>query len=142
METENTALARFIQAQSAVYERAVTELRGARKETHWMWFVFPQLAGLGKSATSERFGITSLAEARAYLAHPILGMRLRECTQLVLDCGRRVEDVFGYPDDLKFRSCMTLFATAEGGEGVFRQALNRFWDGTGDAATLRLLGHR
>ena len=105
-----------------------------------MWFIFPQLAGLGSSATAQRYAIGSLAEARAYLAHPLLGGRLRECTGLVGASGRSVAAIFGYPDDLKFRSCMTLFAHAAGGDaGVFRVALALYFAGQEDRLTLELL---
>src|SRR5579871_880297 len=106
-------LARFIAAQHGVYVRVLAELAAGRKESHWMWFVFPQLAGLGSSPTARHYAIASLAEARAYLAHPLLGARLRECTALVIGLeGTTAQAVFGYPDDIKFRSCMTLFAHA------------------------------
>jgi uncharacterized protein (DUF1810 family) len=106
-------LGRFVQAQKAVYERVIIELAAGRKQSHWMWFIFPQLRGLGSSATARRFGITSVEEARAYLDHPLLGARLRECTRLTNSIrGRSVEQIFGYPDDLKLRSCMTLFRHA------------------------------
>ena len=106
-------LARFVLAQAPVFERVCAELAAGRKDSHWMWFIFPQLKGLGSSPTAERYGIGSLAEARAYLAHPLLGKRLRTCTQLVNRVeGRTAQAIFGYPDYLKFRSCMTLFACA------------------------------
>ncbi len=129
-------LERFVEAQEGVWEQAREELRAGRKQTHWMWFIFPQLRGLGASAMAKRYGIGSLAEARAYLEHPVLGPRLRELTALVngleaTDAGQ----VFGYPDDLKFRSSMTLFAEAGGGE-VFKQALAKWFGGKGDAATI------
>lgn len=119
-------LARFVAAQAPVYDGVVAELRAGRKESHWMWFIFPQAAGLGRSAMSERYAIGSLDEARAYLAHPILGPRLRECTALVSAAleKRSLAEIFGYPDDLKFRSCMELFANVEEG-GVFASALGR-----------------
>jgi uncharacterized protein (DUF1810 family) len=138
-------LARFLKAQQQVYAQARAELAGGRKQSHWMWFIFPQLAGLGSSATARHYAIASLEEARAYLGHPVLGERLRECTQLVLQVeGRIVADVFGYPDDLKFRSSMTLFARAAG-EGrsedrVFAAALGRYFAGEPDPLTVRLLG--
>ena len=107
-------LKRFVQAQAPVYRSVVEELRGGRKRTHWMWFVFPQLRALGRSATALHYGIASLAEARAYLAHPALGPRLRDCTGLVCAAqGRTIHEIFGSPDDMKFRSCMTLFAAAD-----------------------------
>jgi len=119
-------LKRFLDAQDPVYERVCGELRKGRKESHWIWFIFPQLRGLGSSQTAARFGISSRQEAEAYLEHPVLGPRLRECTSLVnLIEGRSIDQIFGYPDDLKFRSCMTLFAEADATPGVFTEALLR-----------------
>ena len=137
-------LQRFVDAQAPVFETVCAELRAGRKASHWMWFVFPQLRGLGRSAMASAYGIASLDEARAYLAHPLLGPRLRQCTQRVLDVeGRDAHAIFGSPDDLKFRSCMSLFADVAGGRSVFDAALDRFFDGRPDPATLRLLdGHR
>ena len=137
-------LQRFVDAQAPVFETVCAELRAGRKASHWMWFVFPQLRGLGRSAMASAYGIASLDEARAYLAHPILGPRLQQCTQRVLDVGGGdAHAIFGSPDDLKFRSCMSLFAHAAGGRSVFVAALDRFFDGRPDPATLRLLdGHR
>lgn len=132
-------LARFVEAQDPVYGRVVQELRSGRKQTHWMWFVFPQIAGLGRSAMAQRYAIASLEEARAYLSHPLLGGRLRECTGLVLDIeGRDAHDIFGSPDDLKFRSCMTLFAEAADDARPFRAAIRKYF-GEPDEATLNLL---
>jgi uncharacterized protein (DUF1810 family) len=118
-------LARFVAAQAPVYDRVVAELRAGRKESHWMWFIFPQAAGLGRSAMSERYAIGSLDEARAYLAHPVLGPRLRECTALVNTAleTRSLAEIFGYPDGLKFHSCMELFGSIE--QGVFTDARGR-----------------
>jgi uncharacterized protein (DUF1810 family) len=108
-------LQRFVAAQAAVYPEVLAELGAGEKRSHWMWFIFPQLAGLGRSATARRYALSSLAEARAYLAHPLLGARLRECTQLVNEVtGRSAAQIFGFPDELKFHSCMTLFAHAAG----------------------------
>ena len=137
-------LQRFVDAQAPVFETVCAELRAGRKASHWMWFVFPQLRGLGRSAMASAYGIASLDEARAYLAHPILGPHLQQCTQRVLDVeGRDAHAIFGSPDDLKFRSCMSLFAHVAGGRSVFVAALDRFFDGRSDPATLRLLdGHR
>jgi len=137
-------LQRFADAQAPVFDAVCAELRAGRKASHWMWFVFPQLRGLGRSAMASAYGIASLDEARAYLAHPLLGPRLRQCTQRVLDVdGRDAHAIFGSPDDLKFRSCMSLFAHVAGGRSVFDAALDRFFDGRPDPATLRLLdGHR
>jgi uncharacterized protein (DUF1810 family) len=141
MESDPYGLARFVEAQASVYDAVVRELRGGRKQSHWMWFVFPQLRGLGSSATARHFGIGSLAEATAYLGHPVLGARLRECTGIVngLRAGS-ISDVLGYPDDLKFGSSMTLFLSASNGEAVFRQALDRYFHGHRDERTLVLVG--
>ena|SRR5271157_3670120 len=135
-------LQRFLDAQKPVYDQVLSELRHGRKTSHWMWFIFPQLEGLGFSPTAQRFAISSLEEAEAYLAHPILGPRLSECTELVTRIeGRQASEVFGYPDDLKFRSCMTLFAHATSQNEVFIQALNKYFGGKSDPATLKLLKH-
>jgi len=130
-------LQRFVDAQAPIYDQAREELRRGRKASHWMWFVFPQIAGLGHSAIAQRYAIASLAEARAYLDHPLLGQRLRECAALV----SAVEDkslnaILGSPDDLKFHSSMTLFALASGDEPVFAQALAKYFAGARDPATL------
>jgi len=133
-------LERFIAAQNPVYERVRAELAAGAKSSHWMWFIFPQLRGLGRSATAEHFGLAGRAEAEAYLAHPVLGARLRECTQLVLTvAGRSAQQIFGSPDELKFRSSMTLFAEVAPDEPAFRAALTRYFDGHGDPLTLQLL---
>lgn len=133
-------LQRFVDAQAPVYEQVRAELRAGRKRSHWMWFVFPQLRGLGGSAMATRFGIASLDEARAYLAHPMLGARLRECCALMLQVpGRSAHDILGSPDDLKFRSCLTLFALAAPGETLFPGGLERFYGGIPDARTEALL---
>ena len=135
-------LARFVEAQDAggTYERALRELRAGRKTSHWMWFVFPQLAGLGRSATAQAYAIASLDEARAYLAHPVLGPRLRTCTAAVLEhADRGAEQVLGGIDALKLRSSMTLFARADPGEGAFTQVLDAFYGGQADAQTDALL---
>jgi uncharacterized protein (DUF1810 family) len=132
-------LARFVKAQEPRYAQALAELNQGGKRSHWMWFIFPQLKGLGSSPTAVAFAIGSLAEARAYLAHPLLGARLHECTQQVLaltQCTAR--EVFGYPDDLKFRSCMTLFARADP-QGPWRTALERYFAGEEDPLTRELL---
>ena len=154
-------LARYGLAQQPVYARVCEELAAGRKQSHWMWFIFPQLQGLGSSPTAARYALGSLAEARAYLAHPLLGARLHECTQLVNRVqGRTARAIFGYPDELKFRSCMTLFAYASGerlapgraagapgeaeaarsqAEGAFGEALRRYFAGEEDPLTRRLL---
>ncbi len=133
-------LARFVTVQDQVLEQVRAELAAGRKRTHWMWFVFPQITGLGSSATARTYAIRSLDEATAYLAHDLLGPRLRECTSLTLDCG--VSDahaLFGSPDDLKFRSSMTLFTIASQRSAPFTEALATFFDGREDAATLERL---
>lgn len=133
-------LQRFLDAQEPVYPQVLAELRAARKASHWMWFVFPQLAGLGGSPMARRYAISSLDEARAYLAHPVLGPRLRECSELVLRAAQPdVHRIFGSPDDLKFRSCMTLFQRAATQEPVFGACLDRYFGGQPDAATLAML---
>jgi uncharacterized protein (DUF1810 family) len=132
-------LGRFVKAQGPRYAEALAELTHGAKRSHWMWFIFPQLKGLGSSPTAVVFAIGSLAEARAYLAHPLLGARLRECTQRLLALqGRTAHEVFGYPDDLKFRSCMTLFAHADP-DGPWRAALERYFAGEEDPRTRELL---
>lgn len=132
-------LDRFVTAQHPLIGAVQAELAAGRKRTHWMWFVFPQLAGLGHSAMARHYGLGSLDEARAYLAHPVLGPRLRQCTDLVLAASdRSLHDIFGAPDDLKFRSSMTLFALAGG--GAFRRAIEGPCGGRPDQRTLDLLG--
>jgi uncharacterized protein (DUF1810 family) len=131
-------LKRFVDAQEGVYEQACAELRAGRKRSHWMWFVFPQIRGLGNSPTAVRFAVSGLEEARAYLEHPVLGLRLRECAGIVVGVeGRTVEEIFGYPDDLKFHSSMTLFAKAAAEAGVFGEALERYFGGEMDRGTLQ-----
>jgi uncharacterized protein (DUF1810 family) len=137
-------LERFAQAQDAggTYQRAVAELRAGRKVSHWMWFVFPQVAGLGMSAISQEFAISSAGEARAYLAHPVLGPRLRECARVVAGTeGRTAERIFGPVDAVKLRSSMTLFAAVDeqAGENVFRAVLAKYYGGVADDATLSRL---
>jgi uncharacterized protein (DUF1810 family) len=133
-------LQRFVDAQSRVYDTVVSELRAGRKRSHWMWFVFPQLRGLGSSPTAVRFGISTLDEARAYLAHELLGPRLRECTKLVAGIdGRTAEEIFGWPDDMKLRSSMTLFARASDENSEFVAVLQKFYGGEEDPATLARL---
>jgi uncharacterized protein (DUF1810 family) len=137
-------LERFVTAQAPVFSSVVDELERGRKRSHWMWFIFPQLRGLGRSATADFYGIGSLAEARAYLAHPVLGPRLDLCTRLVLAVeNSSLYRIFGSPDDLKFHSSMTLFALAAGDrEGLFLQALDRWCDGRMDERTQELLAAR
>jgi len=130
-------LQRFVEAQNPVYAKVCSELHEGRKRSHWMWFVFPQIVGLGSSPLARKFAISSLAEAAAYLVHPILGPRLAECTKLVnLVEGRSVAEIFGHPDDLKFRSSMTLFARARQDNQVFVAALQKYFKGEPDPATL------
>ena len=130
-------LERFVEAQESVIGDVKRELRSGRKRSHWVWFVFPQVAGLGRSDMARRYAIDSLAEARAYLAHPVLGPRLRECTDLVNDVdGRTANEIFGSPDDLKFRSSMTLFEAAADDPGPFQVALETYYDGERDPKTL------
>ena len=134
------SFAHFIAAQDPIYQTVLAELAAGRKATHWMWFIFPQLTGLGQSATSRRFGIASLATAKAYFAHPVLGARLRQCTWLVNAVeGATIHQIFGSPDDLKFHSSMTLFAHAAPEEPEFHAALARYFDGKEDARTLAML---
>ncbi len=129
-------LDRFVEAQDPVYDDVVAELRRGRKTSHWMWFVFPQLRGLGRSAMAERYGIASLAEAGAYWGHPVLGPRLRECVDLLLAVrGRTAREILGSPDDIKLRSCLTLFERAVPEEPAFGRALDRYFDGVRDAIT-------
>ena len=133
-------LERFVTAQAPVYPDVVVELRAGQKHGHWMWFVFPQLRGLGLSPTAHRFGVVSLDEARAYLQHPLLGPRLVECALLILGhAGRSAREILGSPDDLKLRSSMTLFAAAAPDELLFPRVLEAFYGGTPDERTLALL---
>jgi uncharacterized protein (DUF1810 family) len=130
-------LQRFVDAQNPVYEQVCSELRGGRKETHWMWFVFPQLKGLGHSWMANRYAISSRGEAEEYLRHSILGPRLRECTRLVnLVEGHSIEEIFNYPDNLKFQSCMTLFAQVASDNEIFMSALQKYFRGQPDGLTL------
>ena len=136
-------LDRFLKAQDPVYADVVRELRDGGKASHWMWFIFPQIAGLGRSETACFFAIASREEAIAYLQHPILGARLRECTELVNGVvGRSLEGIFGSIDAIKFRSSMTLFAQATADNAVFREALDKYCDGELDQATLELIEPR
>ena len=150
-QCDQTSLDRFTQAQEPVIDGVMQELRAGRKRSHWMWFIFPQMRGLGQSATAKFYGIASLDEARAYLAHPVLGPRLEDCTRAVLAIERRtLRDIFGSPDDVKYCSSMTLFVIAAGNnDTLFRSALARHCDGRMDDRTLALLpdlswqvGHR
>jgi len=134
------ALNRFVEAQNPVYAQVCAELAAGAKRSHWMWFVFPQLRGLGQSAMAVHYGLASAVEARAYWQHPLLGARLKECTQLVLAVqNKSAFEIFGQPDDMKFRSCMTLFAHCAAGEPMFLEALARYCAGQQDERTLALL---
>lgn len=133
-------LERFARAQGLVYDAALTELRAGRKRSHWMWFIFPQIAGLGRSEMAQHYAVASLDEAAAYLAHPVLGARLRECAALVLAIeGASAAEIFGHPDNMKFRSSMTLFAAVPGAAPLFRQNLDKYFGGVPDAQTLSRL---
>ena len=130
------ALQRFVDAQRPMYGTVCDELRQGTKRTHWMWFIFPQIKGLGHSAIAQKFAISSLAEAKAYLEHPVLGARLRECSRLVAEVdGRSIDDIFGFPDNMKFRSSMTLFALAATDNQVFNECLRKYFGGEPDPAT-------
>jgi uncharacterized protein (DUF1810 family) len=132
-------LNRFLTAQETDYDRAVAEIRSGRKRTHWMWYIFPQLDGLAFSSTSKRYAIKSIEEARAYLDHPVLGPRLRECAEAALAIvGRSATAIFGTPDDLKLRSCVTLFAAVSPSDSVFDHILQNFYHGKPDDKTLQL----
>ncbi len=137
---ETFNLERFIDAQAPVYEQVRLELQAGRKQSHWMWFIFPQIADLGQSPISIHFAIASLDEAKAYLAHPVLGARLRECARLALDVeGKSARDIFGSIDEIKFRSSMTLFGRAAPDEKLFQRCLDKYFAGDPDPATLARL---
>jgi uncharacterized protein (DUF1810 family) len=134
-------LQRFVGAQERVYDQVLNELRSGRKRTHWMWYIFPQIAGLGHSSISQHYAIRNAEEARQYLAHPVLGARLRECASILLNLqGRSASEVFGYPDDVKLKSSMTLFAQLEGQQSEFAQVLDTYFQGQQDERTIALLG--
>ena len=134
-------LGRFVQAQEQTYDEALSEIRSGRKQSHWMWFVFPQFEGLGSSWASRRFAIKSQAEAEAYLVHPVLGPRLVECAEATLQVeGRSAGEIFGSPDDMKLRSSATLFAAVSPGGSVFHRVIDRYFGGAPDEKTLRLMG--
>lgn len=140
MNTDLFGLERFVAAQNGVHETAVAEIRSGRKRSHWMWFVFPQIAGLGSSHASQRYAIPTLAEARAYLEHPVLGPRLVECAEAALSVrARTAREIFGSPDDLKLRSSATLFAQVSPEGSVFHRLLERYFQGEPDEQTIRLL---
>jgi uncharacterized protein (DUF1810 family) len=133
-------LQRFLQAQNPVYDQVCAELRAGRKASHWMWFIFPQIRGLGRSPTAMAFGISSVREAEAYLEHPILGQRIKECTRLVNAVqGRSIHQIFGSPDDMKFHSSMTLFASGSSDTQIFKAALEKYFAGELDRLTLERL---
>ena len=132
-------LQRFVDAQQDIYPHALAEIRGGAKQSHWMWFVFPQCRGLGFSATSRRFAIDGIAEARAYLDHPVLGQRLVECFEAVLASDQSARDMFGYPDDMKLQSCATLFAAAAPELPIFQRVLTDKYAGQRDERTLEFL---
>jgi uncharacterized protein (DUF1810 family) len=140
LEADPFDLQRFVDAQDRVFPAVLSELASGRKESHWMWFVFPQIAGLGQSPTSVKFAISSLEEASAFLSHPVLGSRLRECAALTLSVeSRTARQIFGPVDEMKFRSSMTLFARAAPEADVFRRCLDRYFGGAPDPATLAKL---
>jgi uncharacterized protein (DUF1810 family) len=136
-------LDRFVIAQEHSYDIALSELRRGKKASHWMWFIFPQLVGLGTSSTARKYAIRSLDEARAYLDHPVLGPRLLECCKALLSVhGRSASDIMGYPDDLKLRSSMTLFALARPSDSEFDEVITMYFGGRQDSRTIELLGDR
>jgi uncharacterized protein (DUF1810 family) len=136
-------LERFVAAQDSVFDTVCAELRAGRKISHWMWFIFPQLQGLARSPTATHFGIGSLAEAEAYLRHPVLGPRLRTAASLMNAIPERsIREILGSPDDLKFRSCMTLFSRATRDNGLFIEALNKYYAGEPDPITIQILCHK
>jgi uncharacterized protein (DUF1810 family) len=133
-------LQRFVDAQNPMFEQVCAELREGYKKGHWMWFIFPQLRGLGHSEVAIKFAISSRQEAEAYLKHPVLGPRLKECTRLVILAeGRSINQIFGYPDDLKFRSSMTLFANTTSENQIFKDALQKYFAGEPDQLTIERL---
>lgn len=133
-------LSRFMEAQQSSYATALSEIRRGQKRSHWMWFIFPQYIGLGISSTSQRYAVKSVAEAEAYLNHPVLGQRLKECAEaLLLIEGRSAQQIFGYPDDLKLKSCATLFAQVSPSGSVFKRVLAKYFQGEQDPQTLRLM---
>lgn len=140
MQSSPQSLDRFLQAQDAVFETACEELAVGAKRSHWIWFVFPQLRALGRSSTANYFGLTDVDEAIAYWQHPVLGPRLKRCTDLLLAVtGKTVHDILGSPDDIKLRSCMTLFEVAAPDEPAFGAVLQRYYDGQRDHLTVRLI---
>ena len=141
--TDAHDLRRFVDAQHGIYECALSEIRQGQKSSHWMWFIFPQYAGLGSSSTSQRYALKSVAEADAYLKHPVLGPRLLECAQALLRIeGRSAQQIFGSPDDMKLHSSVTLFAHISPAGSVFECVLDKYFRGARDAKTLQLIGQR
>lgn len=139
MDSKESDITRFIEAQGENYERALREIKCGRKRSHWMWYIFPQLKGLGRSAISAYYGINGLSEAKEYLSHPLLGNRLREISEALLELDSNdAHDIFGFPDDMKLRSCMTLFNKVSPND-VFKEVLNKFYEGKVDYKTLKLL---
>jgi uncharacterized protein (DUF1810 family) len=133
-------LTRFISAQKMVYARVLFELRNGRKRSHWMWFIFPQIDGLGNSSTTKLYAIKSIEEAQEYINHPVLGKRLKECVESVLEIeGRSISEIFGYPDDLKLKSSMTLFESVADSDSIFSSVLDKYFNGARDSRTLNLL---
>jgi uncharacterized protein (DUF1810 family) len=140
MSGDNYNLQRFVDAQAPVFDRVLAELRAGRKRSHWMWFIFPQISGLGSSGMARNFAISGRAEAAAYLQHEVLGPRLTQCADLVNRIsGRNIDEIFGYPDDLKFHSCVTLFAQVAPSEAIFQATLDKYFAGQPDASTLARL---
>lgn len=140
MTSDPHNLQRFVDAQHALYGQVRDELQGGRKESHWMWYIFPQIKGLGTSSTAQKYAISGIDEAKSYLDHPLLGFRLHECTQLVNSVsGRSIEDIFAYPDHLKFHSSMTLFAHVSPSDKLFAAALTKYFHGELDRKTVQLL---
>lgn len=141
MATNSVDLERFVRAYDDDYAQALAEIRAGRKRSHWMWYIFPQIQGLGFSPTAQYYAIRDLQEARDYLAHPVLGARLKEISSALLDLnGLSASEIFGYPDDLKLRSSMTLFRMADLNEPVFLEVLEKYYDGKPDARTVELAG--
>ncbi|MFA0812409.1 DUF1810 domain-containing protein [Microbulbifer epialgicus] len=137
---EKFNLARFVEAQRNSYETALAELQRGKKRSHWMWYIFPQIVGLGHSAMAQQYGVKTLGEAKAYLDHPQLGKRLKECCDTLLEIqDRTAHQVFGSPDDMKLKSCMTLFALASGSGNIFEKVLQKYYQGQKDPRTLEIL---
>jgi len=137
---DTSNLKRFVAAQEKIFPTVIGELKAGKKRSHWMWFIFPQIDGLGRTETAKSYAIKSLDEAKAYIAHPLLGKRLQECTELVMEIdGKLANEIFGYPDDLKFRSSMTLFSRAAPQIDLFQQAIDKYYDGRQDGLTNKIL---